>query len=94
MSDVETITIRPAGSADARSLERLAERDSARLPDDEFLLAEVGGEPRAAIALASGAVIADPFRRTLELADLLRSRRSLLRRALGDRRRNGARSNR
>jgi hypothetical protein len=91
MSDIERFTIRRADPADALGLERLAERDSTRLPDDEFLIAEVGGEPWAAIGIGSGVVVADPFRRTAELADLLRGRRSLVREEFGAPRRNGRR---
>ena len=37
-----------------------------------MLLAEVDGEPVAALDLRDGGVIADPFTRTAELVDLLR----------------------
>jgi hypothetical protein len=38
------------------------------------MVAEVGGTIRAALALDSGRVIADPFHRTAELIDVLRLR--------------------
>ena len=76
-----SITIRLAGSADARALRRLAEVDSAALPPDDFLVAEVGGEPLAALALGSGTVLANPFHPTAELTDLLRVRAERLRAA-------------
>jgi hypothetical protein len=67
-----TISIRPASSADDRALTRLAALDSAPVPHGPVLLAEVDGEPRAAIALVDGHVVADPFHRTAELTGLLR----------------------
>jgi hypothetical protein len=38
------------------------------------LLGEVGGELRAALSLADGAVVADPFHHTVALVELLRAR--------------------
>ena len=67
-----TISIRAATTTDARVLMRLAALDSAPVPFGPVLLAEVDGEPRAAIALRDGRVVADPFHRTAELVGLLR----------------------
>jgi hypothetical protein len=44
-----------------------------------MLIAEVDGEPRAAIHVASGETIADPFRPSTELVELLRLRAARLR---------------
>ncbi|HLM31609.1 MAG TPA: hypothetical protein VK326_08125 [Solirubrobacterales bacterium] len=68
------MTIREATDADRQALVRLAGRDSARVPAGRLLLAEVGGEVRAAISILSGEAIADPFRPTAELVSLLRPR--------------------
>jgi hypothetical protein len=73
-----SIVIRGASPADAAALRRVAERDSRAVPDGQLLLAEVDGETQAAIALATGEVIADPFRPTAELVQMLALRRSLL----------------
>ncbi len=71
----EAITIRPAYADDESALQRLAALDSAdRVPVGALLLAEVGGEPVAALSRRDGAVIADPFRRTQEIVELLRAR--------------------
>jgi hypothetical protein len=51
---------------------RLAALDSAPMPLGPVLLAEIDGEPRAAIALRDNRVVADPFHRTAELVGLLR----------------------
>jgi hypothetical protein len=71
----ETVTIRMAGPADAQALARLAQLDSAPPPRPvPMLVAEVGGELRAALPLDGGPAIADPFRRTVELIAILRQR--------------------
>jgi hypothetical protein len=69
------LTIRWAFPDDARAVARLAALDSRRVPAGQLLLAEIDGEPWAAVAIGSGAVIADPFRPTAALVDLLRRRR-------------------
>jgi hypothetical protein len=66
-----SIVIRPALPEDQRALARLAGLDSASVPGAPLLVAEVGGELRAARSLSDGAVIADPFHRTASLLALL-----------------------
>ena len=66
-------SIRQATTADHRQLDRLAQLDSTRLDDDRYAVAEIGGEIVAAVALTTGRAIADPFRRTSDLVDLLRA---------------------
>jgi hypothetical protein len=73
-----TLTIRRADAADSGALVRLAALDSASPPTGDALLAEVGGELWAAVELDSGAAIADPFRPSGDLVDLLRLRASLV----------------
>jgi hypothetical protein len=71
----ETFTIRMAVSADATALRRLAQLDSAPPPEPvRMLVAEVGGELRAALPLDGGRAIADPFRRTAQLVAILGER--------------------
>jgi hypothetical protein len=65
------ITIRAAGPEDIEALSRLAQRDSRAVPDGDLLIALVDGEARAAISLASGETVADPFHRTQELVEML-----------------------
>jgi hypothetical protein len=74
-----SITIRAARPEDLAALRRLAQRDSRPVPEGEVLMALVGGESRAAISLASGETIADPFHHTEELVEMLTMRRSRLR---------------
>jgi hypothetical protein len=71
---VEPISIRSATEADREQLHRLAERDSGAVPREPLLVAEASGELRAAISLADGRTIADPFHPTADLVALLRAR--------------------
>jgi hypothetical protein len=76
---VETVTIRMAVSADAAALSRLAQLDSARPPaSTRILVAEVGGELRAALPLDGPPAIADPFQRTASLVTMLVERARLV----------------
>jgi hypothetical protein len=84
------LTLRRAFPDDREALERLAALDSARPLDGAVLVAEVEGESRAAMSLADGSVIADPFYPCTALVVLLRTRAGQLvegrRRRLGTRR--------
>jgi hypothetical protein len=76
-----TVVIRPAVGADGRALRLLADLDSARVPAGQLLVAESDGALVAAHAPRSGATIADPFRHTADVVELLQLRGSLLRTA-------------
>ena len=73
------ITLRLAREEDTERLARLAQLDGARLPARPVLLAEAGGELRAALSLSDDTVVADPFRPTARLVYLLRARAKQLR---------------
>lgn len=66
------ITIRSSTVADAAALARLAQLDSSRAPLGPALLAHAGGELRAAVGIADGHAVADPFHPTADLVSLLR----------------------
>ena len=69
----EPITIRLATPDDHLALWRLAALDSTdSVPAGRVLLAEVGDELHAALSLQDGTAIADPFRPTLHVLELLR----------------------
>ena len=68
------LTIRRATAADAFALRRLAAIDSAAPPTGDVLIAEMGNELWAALAVETGAAIADPFRPSADLVELLRFR--------------------
>jgi hypothetical protein len=75
MSNTAEITIRRLDhTADAAVLARLAGKDTRPAPHGNALGAFVDGELLAAISLASGRVIADPFKPTSELRKLLKLR--------------------
>jgi hypothetical protein len=76
-----TVIIRAAQHSDGAALHRLAALDSARLPTGDLLVAETDGSLVAAHAPGTGATIADPFRHTAEVVELLHLRGSLLRAA-------------
>ena len=69
----QSITLRHADASDAPVLRDLADLESRLLPGGPFLVAEVAGEVQATISLSDGTVLADPFRQTAHLAELLRS---------------------
>lgn len=66
------IAIRPARPADHPHLVALAALDSAAALEGELLVASIDGEIQAALSVADGRTIADPFRRTTGLLALLR----------------------
>ena len=84
--DLSALTLRYAVPADAGALDRLAQLDSGRAPRGVVLVAEVGGELRAAISIDDSQAIADPFRPTGELVALLVERARQLRRSRRGRR--------
>ena len=68
------LTIRRATTADQFAVRRLAVLDSSSPPSGDVLLAEMGEELWAALSLDTGVAIADPFRPSAELVELLRVR--------------------
>jgi len=74
LSDKQSVSIRTARPADAIAVARLAALDSSRSPRGTVLIAEVDGEPWAALGVESGHVVADPFRPTREIVALLHAR--------------------
>jgi hypothetical protein len=90
MRELGDVTLRYAFPDDQPALWRLAALDSCEPPAEPVLLAEVDGVPWAALSLADGRVVADPFHHTLHLAALLRARAAQLTEA-GTRRRLGRR---
>jgi hypothetical protein len=66
-----SLIIRYATADDAEALRRLAALDSARQLQGAVLVAEVAGEPWAAISLEDYHAVADPFRPSGELVWLL-----------------------
>jgi hypothetical protein len=78
----DEVRIRHAGEADAERLRRLAELDSARVPTGPTLVAEHDGMLLAALPLAGGRPLADPFVPSADFVKLLELRASQLRRVV------------
>ena len=76
---IAAVTIRSLDASDRPQLERLAELDCSVVPREPLLGAEVEGRLLAAVSLADGELIADPFSRTQELRALLELRAAQLR---------------
>ena len=66
-----TVVIRAARGSDGPALRRLAELDSAELPVGDLLVAETDDQLLAALSMSTGERVADPFRRTADVVDLL-----------------------
>jgi hypothetical protein len=73
-ADEATVVIRVATPADRDELAGLAALDSARRLRGTVLVAQSDGQIRAAYSVEEGRAIADPFRPTADLVDLLAAR--------------------
>jgi hypothetical protein len=71
---MNAITIRFSTEDDRRQIHELAELDGHGAPEGEALLAEVNGRLWAAVGVADGVSVSDPFVPAGEVLDLLRMR--------------------
>jgi hypothetical protein len=90
----ESIMLRLATDVDAPTVRRLAALDDAPRLTGAVLLALVDGEPVAALSLADGRVVADPFRLTAHEVTLLRLHAQHLTRPARERSKGGLRRRR
>ena len=74
-----TVVIRAARGSDGPALRRLAELDSREVPTGDVLIAESDDAVVAALSVDTGAGVADPFRHTADVVDLLAYRAKGLR---------------
>jgi hypothetical protein len=74
MHSANAYSIRPATAADAYVLRKLAELDSQSPVSRPALIGEIDGRPAAALSLADGRVVADPFQHTAQIKGLLTMR--------------------
>jgi hypothetical protein len=74
MYPANSYAIRRTTEADEPTLRRLAKLDSQRPLDGPVLIGEIRGLPAAAVSLADGRVIADPFQTTVHLRQILHMR--------------------
>jgi hypothetical protein len=73
------ITVRLADHTDARALLTLAALDSAQVPAGDLVVAESDGELVAALPVDGGRPIADPFRGTALIVEMLGLRAAQIR---------------
>jgi hypothetical protein len=71
---IDRVNVRVARPEDRAALVRLAALDSGPIPFGSWLVAEVEDELWAALPLAGGRPLADPFRHTADLVALLEMR--------------------
>jgi hypothetical protein len=76
---VRRVTVRLAEPRDEHALRLLAALDSTHPPNGEVVVGEMGGAIQAAVPVAGGRAIANPFVRTAELVKLLELRAGQLR---------------
>jgi hypothetical protein len=79
-AEAAAITIRFAAPDDEATLTRLARLDSSRTPRGAVLVAEIDGEPWAALSLDDGHAVSDPFHPSAEALWMLTERARQLRR--------------
>lgn len=72
------VVLRRATREDSAEIARLAALDGARRPEGAVLVAEIEGHIAVALPLDGGRAIADPFRPTAHLVELLQLRMRLL----------------
>jgi hypothetical protein len=70
----DRVTVRGSTAADAARLRELAALDSRRPLAGELLVAEVDGSVVAAVSLDGDGAVADPFRPTADVVNLLELR--------------------
>jgi hypothetical protein len=73
-----TVAIRRTDADADGALAAVAARDSQRLPDGPWLVAEVEGRTVAVLSLPAGSFVADPFTHTVQLRALLELRAAQL----------------
>jgi hypothetical protein len=68
------VTVRPFGEGDIDGIRRLAALDDKPVPIGAVLVAEIEGELVAALPLEGGHALADPFKPTADVVNVLRLR--------------------
>jgi len=76
--DSQDLNLRAATPGDTPEIRTVAELDSSRSPGADALIGEVAGEVVAVITMRDGHVVANPFRQTKAVVELLRMRRAQL----------------
>ena len=76
---VEAVTVRYARRTDAGAIAHIANLDGRQAPSGRTLVAEVDGRVLVALSVQDGSSVADPFRPTAHLTELLELRAAHLR---------------
>ncbi len=71
---INPITLRYSKDGDRERIAELAELDGRPAPTGEVLLAEAEGRLVAAVGMTDGAAVADPFRPTADVVELMQMR--------------------
>jgi hypothetical protein len=79
LDEDDGLTVRAATQRDSEAVRLLAALEGVQMPTGPVLVAQVGDEVMAALPLEGGGVLADPFRPTKHLVDLLELRARQLR---------------
>jgi hypothetical protein len=80
---IAPVTVRRFSEGDIDAIQRLAELDEKPVPSGGVLVAEQAGELVAALPLDGGQALADPFKPTADVVELLRVSARQLREANG-----------
>jgi hypothetical protein len=78
-----SVTVRRFAERDIAAIQRLAELDEKPIPSGGVLVAEQAGELVAALPLDGGQALADPFKPTADVVELLKLSAHQLRHASG-----------
>lgn len=78
-ADTSDVELRLCRVGDDPELEQLAELDGSKVPDGRLVIAAVRGKIVAALPIAGGPALADPFKRTAHILPLLELRAAQLR---------------
>ena len=80
----DRVAVRLAGPEDEAAMAHVAALDSSALAGGPHLIAEADGDVIAALAIRSGQAVADPFRWTADVIELMKVRAAQLRDGAAD----------
>ena len=75
----DSVAVRLAGPEDETAIRRVAALDSRHAAGGPHLVAEADGDVIAALAIGSGHAVADPFRWTADVVELMKMRAAQMR---------------
>jgi hypothetical protein len=78
MPAIHNLRVRPATDDDRERVARIAYLDSSRPFDGPALIGEIDGIAVAVLSLTTGKVVANPFRHTADLVEVMRARAAIM----------------